>query len=74
MDGRIPKYILYGELTAGICNLGCPHVHYQDVSKQHVMELSIDKNKWEELAIDCSKWRSYIKTTLKFGKKKESQP
>ena len=54
-DGRIPKYILYREHNAGKRNLGRPQLHYRDVCKRDMNELSIDKIKWEELATDHSK-------------------
>ena len=68
-DGRIAKYLLYGELSAEKRNLGRPQLRYRDVRKRDMNELNIDKNKWEELATDRSNWRSYLQTTLKFGKK-----
>ena len=30
-DGRIPKYILYGELALGRRTTGRPHLRYKDV-------------------------------------------
>ena len=68
-DDRIPKTLLYGELSAEKRNLGRPQLRYRDVRKRDMNELNIDKNKWEELATDRSNWRSYLQTTLKFGKK-----
>ena len=65
-DGRIPKDLLYGELSAGKRNLGRPQLRYRDVCKRDMKELSIDKNKWEELATDRSKWRSYLQDTYLF--------
>ena len=44
-DGRIPKDILYGELTAEKRNLGHPQLRYRNVCKWDMKKLSIDKNK-----------------------------
>ena len=54
-NGRIPKDILYGELTAGKRNLVSSQLRYRDVCKQDMKKLSIVKNKWEELGTDRSK-------------------
>ena len=42
-DERIPKEILYENLTAGKRNLGRPQLRYRYVCKQDMNELSVDK-------------------------------
>ena len=68
-DGRIPKDLLYGELSAGKRNIGRSQLRYRDVCKRDMKEQIIDKNKREELAIDRSKWRTYFQATLIWSKK-----
>ena len=43
-DGRIPKALLYGKLSAGKRNLGRPQLRYRDVCKRDMKEVSIEKN------------------------------
>ena len=69
-DGRIPKELLYGELSSGKRNLGRPQLRYRDVCKRDMKEVSININEWEELATDRSKWRGYLRTALKVGEEK----
>ena len=58
-DGRIPKDLLYGELSSGKRNLGRPQLRYRDVCKRDMKELNINKDEWEELATDRYKWKGY---------------
>ena len=69
-DGRIPKYILYGELALGRRTTGHPHLRYKDVCVRDMKAVDIDTMSWEGLAADRTKWRSAIKQHLKTGKDK----
>ena len=42
--GRIPRDLLYGELSAGKRNIGRPQLRYRDVCKREMNVLIIDKN------------------------------
>ena len=68
-DGRIPKYILYGELTLGRTT-GHPHLRYKDVCVRDMKDVDIDTMSWEGLAADRTKWWSALKQHLKTGKDK----
>ena len=69
-DGRIPKYILYGELALGRRTIGHPHLRYKDVCVRDMKAVDIDTMSWEGLAADRTKWRSALKQHLKAGKDK----
>ena len=47
-EGRIAKYILYGELIAGKRDLGRPQLRYRDVWNQDMEVMNIDLNKREK--------------------------
>ena len=67
--GRIPRDLLYGELSSGNRNLGRPRLRYRDMCKRDMKKLSINKNEWDELGTDRSKWSCYLQATLKFAEK-----
>ena len=69
-DGRIPKYILYGELALGRRTTGHPHLRYKYVCVRDMKAVDIDTMSWEGLAADRTKWRSALKQHLKTGKDK----
>ena len=69
-DGRIPKYILYGELTLGRRTTDHPHLRYKDVCVRDMKAVDIDTMSWEGLAADRTKWRSSLKQHIKTGKDK----
>jgi hypothetical protein len=46
-DGRIPKDLLYGELSCGKRALGRPHLRFKDVCKRDMKALDIDTEKCE---------------------------
>ena len=69
-DGRIPKYILYGELALGRSTTGHPHLRYKEVCVRDMKAVNIDTMSWEGLIADRTKWRSALKQHLKTGKDK----
>ena len=69
-DGRIPKYILYGELTLGRRTTGHPHLRYKDVCMIDMKAVNINNMSWVGLAADRTKWRSALKQHLKTGNDK----
>ena len=44
-DGKIPKDLLYGELSDEKLNIGGPQLRYRDVCKRDIKELNIDMGK-----------------------------
>ena len=69
-DGRIPKYILYGELALGRRTTGHPHLRYKDVCVRDMKAVDIDTMSWEDLAADRTTCWSALKQHLKTGKDK----
>ena len=69
-DGRIPKYILYGELALGRRTTGHPHIRYKDACVRDMKAVDIDTMSWEGFAADRTKWRSALKQHLTTGKDK----
>ena len=66
-DGRIPKYILYGELALWRRTTGRPHVRYKDVCVRDMKAVDIDTMSWEGLAAYRTKWMIVLKQHLKTG-------
>ena len=69
-DGRIPKYILNGELALGRRTTGHPLLRYKHVCVRDMKAVDIDTMSWEGPAADRTKWRISIKQHLKTGKDK----
>ena len=69
-DGRIPKDVLYGELTSGQRSIGCPQLRYKDMCKRDMKALNININSWEDLTADHTSWRSMLHKQLQTSEKK----
>ena len=63
-DGRIPKDLLYGELTQGTRPTGRPKLRFKDVCKRDLKTLEIDVDTWEVTASDRLAWRRAVKEGL----------
>ncbi len=61
-DGRIPKDLLYGELTVGKRSQGRPHQCFRNVCKRDLRDCEIDVQEWEALVEDRDEWRCSVKT------------
>ena len=59
-DGRLPKDILFGELTSGKRGIGRPLLTFKDVCKRNMQQFDIDTNSWETLAQKRNDWRSTL--------------
>ena len=60
-DGRLPKDILYSELSAGSRGRGRPLLRFKDVVKRDMKALDIATDNWERLAEDRTKWRQQLR-------------
>jgi len=59
-DSRLPKQLLYGELSKGKCSVGGQKKRYKDSLKVSVKSFGICDNTWESLAKNRSAWRAGI--------------
>ena len=59
-DSRIPKQVLYGELSEGSRARGRPKLRFKDQCKTTLKELSIDENEWEVMAKEREEWRYVV--------------
>ena len=55
-DGRIPKDVLYGQMTSGNRRVGRPALRYKDVCKREMKTCNIDTTYWETVADDRLCW------------------
>ena len=56
-DHRLPKIILYGELSSGLRNRGAPKKRYKDNLKKSLGACNISHLEWTTLAEDRGAWR-----------------
>ena len=64
-DGRLPKDVLYDELTSGSRPVGRPMLRYKDVCKRDMKSAEINPNSWEAAAADRSNWRHIGRTGVR---------
>lgn len=59
-SSRIPKQVLFGELSEGRRHRGRPMLRYKDVCKTSMKDFCISTEKWEKLAEDRTQWKTSI--------------
>jgi len=59
-DERLPKQLLYGELSCGKRHVGGQKKRFKDSLKVSLKTLGVCSDSWEVLAQNRSEWRSYI--------------
>lgn len=69
-DGRIPKDILYGELSSGKRAIGHPQLRFKDVCKRDMKALDICPETWEDTADNRRNWRRVLGDSLASGEDK----
>ena len=61
MDGgRIPKDLMYGELSTGARSRGRPYLRFKDVLKRDIKAFQLPVTSWERIASDRDKWRAAL--------------
>ena len=63
-DTRIPKQLMYGELTIGSRSRGGQMLRYKDSAKKNMKDCHMDPLRLEDLISDRPTWRAKIKTGL----------
>ena len=61
-DERLPKRLLYGELSEGKRSFGGQRKRYKDTLKASLKSCGINSDTWEEMARDRPTWRSAVST------------
>ena len=59
-DSRIPKQLLYGELSQGARKAGGQRKRFKDSLKAYLKDFNIDVTTWENAASNRPDWRSMI--------------
>ena len=61
-DSRLPKRLLYGELSSGERSVGRPKKRFKDTLKESLGHCGVPHSSWEETAGDRPAWRAIVKT------------
>ena len=59
-DDRLPKQLLYGELSSGKRSRGGQKKRFKDSLKSSLKAFEIDWNSWEQMALDRPQWRASV--------------
>ena len=59
-DSRLPKILLFGQLSTGTRSGGRPRLRFIDCCKRDMKECGIDIKTWEKQALNRPSWRSLI--------------
>ena len=59
-DDRIPKQLLFGELTTGTRTVGRPLLRWKDSLKDTLKQSNISTTQWQDTATDRSTWRRSV--------------
>ena len=63
-DTRLPKAVLYGELSMGQRRAGGPKLRYKDVIKRHLVTADVTHTQIDSLASDRKKWRATVEDVV----------
>lgn len=57
---RLPKIVLFGELSSGYRNRGAPKKRYKDSLKKSLKSCDINPNQWTTMAAERVDWRHSV--------------
>ncbi|XP_069789966.1 uncharacterized protein [Narcine bancroftii] len=60
-DHRLPKIVLYGELSTGHHDRGAPKKRYKDCLKKSLGACHIDHRQWADIASNRASWRLTVR-------------
>ena len=69
-DGRLPKDVLYGELSEGKRKVGRPSLRFSDTVKRDLKACAISTDSWETLATDRDGWRLTVRKGIETADKR----
>ena len=72
-DGRLPKDILYGQLTSGARPVGRPALRFKEACKHNMEACDISPKGWEAVAEDRTAWRQATCRDIEMADKKKHQ-
>ena len=58
---RLPKQVLYSQLSSGHRKRGCPHLRFKDTIKRNLKLRDIKIDSWTSLSQQRDKWRATVK-------------
>ena len=72
-DGRLPKDILYGQLTSGARPVGRPALRFKDACSRDMKACDISPKGWETVAEDRNAWRQATHRGIERADEKKHQ-
>ena len=69
-DGRLPKDVLYGELSEGKRKVGRPQLRFTDTVKRDMKACDIPTDSWESLVTDRDEWRHTVRKGIETADRK----
>ena len=72
-DGRLPKDILYGQLTSGARPVGRPALRFKDACNRDMKACDINPKGWEAVAEDRTAWRQATRRGIERADENKNQ-
>ena len=72
-DGRLPKYILYGQITSGARPVGRQALRFKDACKRDMKACDISPKRCEAVAEDRTAWRQATRRSIERADEKKRQ-
>jgi len=59
-DNRLPKQLLFGQLTHGVRPASGPKLRFKDIIKHNIKAFGTTTDNWEQAAMERSKYRAFL--------------